>query len=203
MSQLKEVQAAMGAIVFSFQQLEYELIEVLYSLIDPPTLELIKVLQPKFEFDRSMKLLLAVAQRRIAPKEMCKELEFIVQKASKFAKERNLLLHSHYHVTDSSQKYLAIKRSGTRLRSGSDERVGLIPENLILLSEEMNQTIREVETYHEDLLHYLHYDPEDEESYHPDNYAMSKDELDALFRNIGDLGNVETGGLFLLGKRAE
>jgi len=156
MSQLKEVQASMGAIVFSFQQLEYQLMEILVALIDQPTLELLKSLKTKFEFGRSLTIIMKIAERRIPDENMLKELKTIVEKAGKFADQRNVLLHSHYHVTDSSPERLTIELSPTRLRGGTNPRETLNPEVLFQLAEEMGKTVHEAETYYQDLMNYLH-----------------------------------------------
>lgn len=192
----------MGAIVFSFQQLEYQLMEILVALLDKPTLETLVLLKTKFDFGRLLTGVVKVAEKQIRSEDMVKELKTIVEKASKFADQRNLLVHSHYHVINSSPEKLTIERSGTRLRSGTDTRETLNPEVLFQLAEEMGKTVHEAEIFYQDLMQYLHYDPEEEAWRDEMIPPMTLADVRELFSNIGDLSDVDTDGIFLLGKKS-
>jgi hypothetical protein len=97
MATANECHASMGALIFAFQELEHELVNIFVRVVAPPELQ--KLSKNYVSFGELMDKLLVVADRRLKDKTTKKRLEVMVRRATHFATRRNLYVHSHYDMT--------------------------------------------------------------------------------------------------------
>lgn len=154
MSKIDECFSTMGALVFSFQSLEKQFLELLGSKIEDSTPHLADILINKLSFGNLLSICIAVCRDDGDPKFVAR-MESLVTKAAPYEQERNKYLHSHYNIKSSRKEHVRYHRSKHRI----DRKRGFVPnvdiynpKKLRALIRQINDTKMEVWLLHDDMM---------------------------------------------------
>lgn len=182
------VRQSIGALVFAFQGLEYELHEILFIVMDAPTYEILNVLLQRVDFGRSLEVLSILANSKIKDEKLKKRLSVLVGKAKVFAKHRNKYLHSHYEWLEISFSAIKYERSNPRLsKMKKNEKVHEVfdPEIVYSIVKDIHKTTGQVSDLRNELMELLHPNSDEEEMCHDySEVDLSREQLQKLFRGV-------------------
>jgi hypothetical protein len=183
--------ASMGAMIFAFQELEHELVNVLINLIDAPSLQLIGILETRISFGKAMDVLSAVTKQKVKSKKLSPRIEVLIKRAREFAKKRNMYVHSHYDLTEMSGYHVRFERSKGKFNGRKDEPAHetFKPDDLFNLANAINKRVNWVMSVHDHIKDEICPGWRDDEFLQEyENDEVPREIVERFFRNL-DLGS--------------
>jgi len=159
MATIDECHASMGAMIFTFQELEHELVRIYVHLEDPAKLN--ELSKNYVAFSRVMKNLLEVADKRLKDNTTKRRLDAMVQRALQYADRRNTFVHSHYDMRSwDFRGVVSFEREkgkfGGIKKAHEPQYQTFNPDALYKLAEDIRKRIMPVVRIHERIIDELH-----------------------------------------------
>jgi hypothetical protein len=99
MSETADCYASMGALIFAFQSLESELLNLCCEMIDSNTPNLPRILTTSLSFKRILDVLGGLSKERLKDKlDLFDKLQVIITESLQHEENRNRYVHSHYDL---------------------------------------------------------------------------------------------------------
>ena len=166
MATIDECHASMGAMIFAFQELEHELVNIYVHLEDPTKLAAMS--KDYVSLGKVLDNLLAVTNKRLKDLTTKKRLEVMVKRARQYANRRNTFVHSHYDMRSwDFRGVVKIEREkgrfGGKKKAHEPQYQAFNPDELYKLAQDIGRRILPVARLHDRIKDELHPGWRDEE----------------------------------------